>query len=150
MGYTANCYSQPSSEVWHHLAVVFDKSQTGGDEVKFYVDGALQTVNWSLAASSNTNNFGNNPLYLFSRGGASEFNSGAIDDFRIYNTCDSSAHQQPLPPERSQVPTQSPKLGPQNAVGTPYNAISTFNAVLLCLLLRLLTIKGGSVIRTSP
>ena len=45
LGYVANCYSQPSSGAWHHLAVVFDKSQTGGDEVKFYVDGALQTAN---------------------------------------------------------------------------------------------------------
>ena len=86
VGYTANCYSQPSSGVWHHLAVVFDKSQTGGNEVRFYVDGVLQAVNWSLYASTNTNNFGNNPIYLFSRAGATEFNSGLIDDLRIYRS----------------------------------------------------------------
>src|SRR5271157_1624270 len=85
VGYTANCYNQPSSGVWHHLAVVFDKSQTGGDEVRFYVDGVLQTANRSLHASTNTNNFGNNPIYLFSRAGATEFNSGMIDDLRIYD-----------------------------------------------------------------
>ena len=86
LGYVANCYSQPSSGVWHHLAVVFDKSQTGGDEVKFYVDGVLQTINRSLYASTNTNNFGNNPLYLFARAGTTQFNSGLIDDLRIYNS----------------------------------------------------------------
>ena len=86
VGYVANCYSQPSSGVWHHLAVVFDKSQTGGEEVRFYVDGVSQTVNRSLYASTNTNNFGKNPLYLFSRAGAAEFNSGMIDDLRIYNS----------------------------------------------------------------
>jgi hypothetical protein len=86
LGIVANCYSQPSSGVWHHLAVVFDKSRTGGDEIKFYVDGVLQTVNRSLYASTNTNNFGSNPLYLFSRAGATQFNSSMIDDLRIHSS----------------------------------------------------------------
>src|SRR5271157_4942375 len=51
LGYVANCYSPPASGMWHHLAVVFDKTQTGGDEVKFYEDGVLQTVNRSLYSS---------------------------------------------------------------------------------------------------
>ena len=84
VGYSANCYTQPSSGVWHHLAVVFDKRQTGGNEVQFYVDGVLQAVNWNLHSSTNTNNFGNDPIYLFSRAGTTQFNSGAIDDLRIY------------------------------------------------------------------
>jgi len=86
VGYTSNCYSQPSSGVWHHLAVVFDKSQTGGGEVAFYVDGVLQTPTSNLFASTNTNNFGKNPLYLFARGGSSYFDLGLVDDFRIYDT----------------------------------------------------------------
>ena len=80
VGYTANCYSQPSSGVWHHLTVVFDKSQTAGNQIAFYVDGVLQTVTRNLYASTNTNNFGNNPIYLFSRAGATQFNSGSMDD----------------------------------------------------------------------
>ncbi len=84
-GKTANCYSQPSSGVWHHLAVVLDKGQTGGSEVAFYVDGVLQTPSWSVSASTNTNNFGNDPIYFFSRGGASQFSSGAMNDLRIYS-----------------------------------------------------------------
>ncbi len=85
VGYTANCYSQPSSGVWHHLAVVLDKSRTGGNEVQFYADGVLQPVSWNLRASTNTNNFGSEPIYLFSRAGATQFDSGAIDDLRIYD-----------------------------------------------------------------
>ena len=84
-GTTANCYSQPSSGVWHHLALVFDKSQTGGNEVAFYVDGVLQTPSWNVSASTNTNSFGNEPIYVFSRGGISQFSSGTMDDLRIYN-----------------------------------------------------------------
>ena len=84
VGYTANCYSQPSSGIWHYLALVFDKSQTGGNAVAFYVDGVLQTPSWSVSASTNTNSFGNDPIYLFSRGGTSQFGSGTMDDLRIY------------------------------------------------------------------
>ena len=84
-GTTANCYSQPSSGVWHHLALVLDKSQTGGNAVAFYVDDVLQTPSWNLSAATNTNNFGQDPVYLFSRGGTSQFSSGAVDDLRVYN-----------------------------------------------------------------
>ena len=86
VGYVSNCYAQPSSGVWHHLALVFDKSQTGGNEVAFYVDGVLQTPSRSLAASTNTNTFGNNPVYLFSRAGALDFDTGSVSDLRIYNS----------------------------------------------------------------
>ncbi len=96
VGYTTNCYSQPSSGVWHHLAVVFDKSQTGGNEVQFYMDGVLQTVTWSLHASTNTNSFGSNPIYLFSRAGTTEFSSGSIDDLRIYNSALTAAQIQQI------------------------------------------------------
>ena len=86
VGYTANCYEQPSSEVWHHLAVVFDKSQSAGEQVKFYIDGKLQSPSRNLFAATNTNEFGNNPIYVFSRGGTQMFDSGAISDFRIYDS----------------------------------------------------------------
>lgn len=84
-GYAGNCYAQPSSGVWHHMAVVFDKTQTGGDQVKLYLDGVLQPVTRNLYATSNTNDFGNNPIYLFSRAGSSQFTSGIMDDLRLYN-----------------------------------------------------------------
>ena len=32
-----------------------------------YVDGALQTPTWNLSSATNTNNFGNEPIYLLSR-----------------------------------------------------------------------------------
>ncbi len=84
-GLTANCYAQPSSGVWHHLAVVFDKSQTGGDQISLYVDGVAQSPTWNLASAANTDNFGSDPLYLFSRAGISQFSSGTVRDLRIYD-----------------------------------------------------------------
>ena len=85
VGYVANCYAQPSSGTWHHLAFVFDKSQAGAAEVKFYIDGVLQTATRSLLTSTNTNNFGNNPIYMFARGGTQEYAAGTVDDLRLYS-----------------------------------------------------------------
>ena len=84
IGQTANCYDQPTSGVWHHLAIVYDKTKTAGDQVAFYVDGALQDPTRSLHASTNTNSFGENPIYLFSQGGIGMFDTGKIDDVRLF------------------------------------------------------------------
>ena len=85
VGYSINCYTQPSSGVWHHLAVVFDKTQTGSKETALYIDGVLQTPTQNEYTSDNTNAFGSNPTYLFSRGGKAEFNAGEMDELQIYN-----------------------------------------------------------------
>jgi hypothetical protein len=95
-GTTANCYSQPSAGVWHHLAVVYDKSQTGGNQVDLYVDGVLQAPSWNLSSATNTNNFGYNPVYLFSRSGTSQYTSGTVSDLRIYNIALTAAQIQQL------------------------------------------------------
>ncbi len=86
VGYVANCYNQPSSGAWHHLAFVFDKSKAGAAEVSFYLDGVLQTATRSLLTSTNTNNFGSNPIYVYSRGGTTEYASGIVDELRVYNS----------------------------------------------------------------
>jgi hypothetical protein len=39
-----------------------------------------------VLASTNTNSFGNNPIYLFNSGKIPEFSSGMVADFRIYNS----------------------------------------------------------------
>ena len=85
VGYSLNCYAQPSSGVWHHLAVVYDKSQTSGNVVKFYIDAVLQTPTQNYLTSTNTNNFGANQIYLFSRGGTQEFSAGMMDDLQLYD-----------------------------------------------------------------
>ena len=128
VGYTANCYSQPTSAAWHHLAVVFDKSQTGGNEIRFYVDGVLQRVNWNLYASTNTNHFGNNPIYLFSRAGTAQFDSGGIDDLRIYDSALTAAQIQQIYNSGILVSLAVTPLSPSIAVGTQqqFAAIGTY------------------------
>jgi uncharacterized protein YjbI with pentapeptide repeats len=85
-GYTANCYVQPSSGVWHHFTAVFDTAKTGGNSVMLYVDGVLQSPARSLSAVTNTNTFGHHSLYLFSQDGTQHFDSGIVDDLRVYRS----------------------------------------------------------------
>ena len=96
VGYTLNCYAQPSSGVWHHIAVVYDKSHPATSVISLYIDGALQTPKKNLYTATNTNSFGNNALYVFSRGGTQEFNAGEIDDLRLYNRALSASEMQQI------------------------------------------------------
>jgi len=96
VGYSVNCYSQPSSGVWHHLAIIYDKTQAGSNQTALYIDGVLQTPTLNLNTAKNTNSFGNNPLYLFSRDGSQFFNAGEVDDLRIYNQALTAAQIQQL------------------------------------------------------
>ena len=95
-GETDNCYDQPTFGVWHDFAIVYDKTQTGGNEIALFIDGALQPVTRSLHASTNTNNFGFDPIYFFSQGGTSLFTSGTLDDVRVYPTSMSAGEIQHL------------------------------------------------------
>ncbi len=83
-GYTTSCFAQPSSGIWHHVAFVLDKSQAGTQAISLYIDGQKQTATGQSYATTNTNGFGNNPLYLFSRGGSQYFTAGMVDDLRLY------------------------------------------------------------------
>ena len=96
VGYSVNCYAQPSSGVWHHLAIIYDKTQAANAQTALYIDGVLQTPTSHLNTAQNTNGFGNNPLYLFSRAGSQFFNGGEMDDLRIYNRALSAGEIQQL------------------------------------------------------
>ena len=62
----------------------------------FYVDGILQTALKQPYTSNNSTKFGNYPVYLFSRGGISEFSAGQISDLQIYNRALSASDVQTL------------------------------------------------------
>ena len=128
VGYVANCYNQPSSGVWHHLAFVFDKSQTGASEVKFYLDGVLQTATRSLATSTNTNNFGSNPIYVFSRGGTQSYAAGTVDELRLYSSALTGTQIQQVYSATLSSLAVTP-VNPTIAAGTPqqFTAMATYS-----------------------
>jgi hypothetical protein len=94
-GYSVGCYTRPSSNAWHYYTVIFDKSLST-NEVNLYIDGQLQTAVSRPYNGNNTNNFGNKPFYIMSRAGSSYFDSGTIDDVRIYNRALSASEIQEL------------------------------------------------------
>jgi len=96
VGFTLNCYAQPTSGVWHHIAAVYDKSQPAAGVISLYFDGVLQTPKMKLSTARNSNSFGANPLYLFSRGGTQLFGAGEVDDLRIYSVALSASQIQQI------------------------------------------------------
>ncbi len=77
-------FTRPSAGVWHHYAVVFDKTQSAADEIKVYVDGAAQSTTKPISMEC-SNAFGNDDLFLMYRGTGSLFGNGTIDQVRIFN-----------------------------------------------------------------
>lgn len=108
-GYNIKAYSQPGGGVWHHIVVIYDKSQGAATEVTLYLDGVLQTGSLFYTAD-NSNAFGNNPFYLFSRGGSQYFGSGVIDEMRIYNRAITAAEVSQLYGAGSTPDTQAPSI----------------------------------------
>ncbi len=85
VGFSINCFAQPTSGAWHHIVAIYDKSQAGNVQTTLYIDGVLQTPTQNYSTAANTNDFGTNPMYLFARGGTKEFCAGMISDLQIYN-----------------------------------------------------------------
>ena len=77
--------TQPGTNAWHHLVVVFDKSQPAATEITPYVDG-LPLVPGKKSSSENTNNFGNSTLYFMISAGTSAFApaNSRIDEVAVY------------------------------------------------------------------
>ncbi len=102
-GFNLKCYAQPTSGVWHHLAVVYDVTQAAANEVTLYIDGVLQTPLSQTHSADNTAAFGNFPLYLFSRAGTTSFSGGEMDEFQLYSRALSSTEVQEIYNEKSTV-----------------------------------------------
>jgi hypothetical protein len=118
VGYSVNCYSQPTSGAWHHIAIVYDKSQTtGSNVVSLYIDGVLQTPTKNLNTSTNTNNFGSNPIYMFSRGGTSNFSAGELDDVQVYDRALLASEIQEIYNVGNAPPPLTLALSPTSVVG---------------------------------
>jgi PKD repeat protein len=78
-------FQRPTAGAWHYYALVLDTTQAGATTITPYVDG--QAVSYTKQGSSGTGagNFANSTLYLMSRGGASLFGGGSLDELAIYN-----------------------------------------------------------------
>jgi hypothetical protein len=84
VGYNIRCYNEPSVNEWHHYVAIYNKGAPNPEQ-SLYIDGVLQTAASNPYTNDNTNNFGNRPFFMMSRNGQSQFDTGQLDDVRIYN-----------------------------------------------------------------
>lgn len=74
-------FARPAQGVWHHMMFGFDKAAPGGLSV-FYLNAVSQSFLNSPSAPGGM--FGNDAIYLASRGAASLFLTAKIDEVRLY------------------------------------------------------------------
>jgi len=79
-GYNQVVFARPTPG-WHHYTFIFNKAAAA--QAIPYVDG-IAVPYTQITTSINTNNFGTDSLYFMSRGGASLFGNGALDEVQLY------------------------------------------------------------------
>lgn len=91
-GYNIHGYDKSSVNdlKWHNWCCIFDKSVSGTNpiESKLFIDSVEKTVTTFVDSSlrtDNTNNFGNQPLYIGSRSGGVAPSNIQIGSVKIYN-----------------------------------------------------------------
>ena len=84
VGFNYAGYWRPSTATWHHVVIVFDKSQATNEEF-IYIDGIQALISTVGGTNNNTNNFGNNLLHIASRGGSSLWCNEKIQHLAIYS-----------------------------------------------------------------
>ncbi len=77
-------FERPSSGAWHHYAFVLNATAPADKQVLPYVDGALVPYT-KPESGTGAGNFAKSTLYLMSRGAASLFSDGDLDEVAIYN-----------------------------------------------------------------
>jgi hypothetical protein len=82
--FRTEAFSWPTGAAWHHYAIVYDNSNTTGDE-KVYLDNVLTSTTIRTTDKDQFGNFAADVIYFFSRAGSSGFAGGRLDDFRIYS-----------------------------------------------------------------
>ena len=74
-----------SDGLWHHVAIVYDKTKTVADRSMLYFDGVAQGT-YSTWTNDNLTTFCNGTLFIGSRGNSTTKFIGELDDVRISNT----------------------------------------------------------------
>jgi hypothetical protein len=118
VGYNQVVFARPAPG-WHYYAFVFNKGAAVASQVIPYVDGVAVPYT-QVMSSANTNNFGADTFYFMSRGGASLFGNGALDEVRIYSQALSASQIQALA-----VTVITTTSLPGGTVGTAYSQTLT-------------------------
>ena len=78
-------YTATPSLGWHHLAVVYDRSNAGANTITTYLDGAAVATT-SAIANSGGDNFGTDTLYFLGRTASSLYTSARMDEVAVWTS----------------------------------------------------------------
>ena len=74
-----------NDNVWHHIVMIFDRSETSPNEVKIYKDKVLKSTSPTIT-SENTGNFISDKIYLGGRGTSYQYPFvGATSPIKMFN-----------------------------------------------------------------
>ncbi|NCC23366.1 MAG: DUF1566 domain-containing protein, partial [Alphaproteobacteria bacterium] len=91
----ADSVQQFNDTGWHHVAMIFDGTQTGdANRLKLYVDGVQETLSFSGASIPATTTSNTTPFQIGGSSVWSVYGPGSIDDVRIYDRALSAAEIQ--------------------------------------------------------
>ena len=71
---------------WHHIVLIFDRSQSANNEIKIYIDNVLQTLSvFNGNNGDHSGNFISNKLYIGAAGSNLYKYQGKMSDIKIFN-----------------------------------------------------------------
>ena len=74
-----------NDNVWHHIVMIFDRSETSLNEVKIYKDKVLKSTSPTIT-SENTGNFISDKIYIGGRGNSYQYPFiGATSPIKMFN-----------------------------------------------------------------
>ncbi len=81
---TASTYSNDTN--WHHVALVFDGTQTGNaNRLKGFIDGTARALTFSNTVPSSTGNYGTAKLYSGYHEWFNLYSAGYVDQMRVFD-----------------------------------------------------------------
>ncbi len=83
-GPNTTLFTRPSSNAWHHYAIVIDRNASATTVVTPYVDGILVPYTKTQTSSLSGSSFQNYYWYFGASQGNNDFSSGKLDDVKIY------------------------------------------------------------------
>ena len=111
---------------WHHVAAVLEDGSSNVNQVKFYVDGVLDTQSASLSRTVNTASNGVD-VHIGKEAFSSRYFPGSMDDVRIYDVALSAAEVSALASPPNQAPVVSDGSGSvaeDAAIGTAVTTVT--------------------------
>jgi hypothetical protein len=74
-----------TANVWHHLVLVYDRTNSINNTITVYLDGSVMSLNATSFTSSSSGNFANSSLFLAARNNSVGFAEVMINELAVWS-----------------------------------------------------------------